>query len=278
MKAVGRRLLSWHERLRQKLEKGLSTIIRRVYGPAIAYVVENRYFTFSIGLGVLIVSLGVVSGGYVPFVFFPKGESDWVMIDVTYPLGTPVEITETAIAHMEAGAYRLNDDFRERIRSERELVVHSFSLVGMIPRRDWKPGQNGGHAGTVMIELLGSENRPDLSVNEVISRWRRHIGEIPGIDQMTFATLEGGPAGNPIEIQLIGDDFPAHGSRGPGHFALGIRPKSLDAWRKHLTSSGVAIEQERSWPLGGVSIYFRDPAGNLCELITPGVWGTSAGW
>jgi catechol 2,3-dioxygenase-like lactoylglutathione lyase family enzyme len=77
---------------------------------------------------------------------------------------------------------------------------------------------------------------------------------------------------------LVGDDFPAHGSRGPGHYALGIRPETLDAWRRRLTESGVAIEQERTWPLGGVSIYFRDPAGNLCELITPGVWGTPAGW
>jgi multidrug efflux pump subunit AcrB len=206
--SAGRRLLSWHERLREKLENGLDAVIQRLYGPAIAYVVKNRYFTFSIGLGVLIVSLGVVSGGYVPFVFFPKGESDWVMIDVTYPLGTPVDITESALAHMETGAYRLNDDFRRRVRADQDLVVHSFALAGTIPRRDWKPGQTGSHAGTVMIELIGSENRPDLSVNEVISRWRRHIGEIPGIDQMTFATLEGGPAGTPIEIQLIGDDFP----------------------------------------------------------------------
>ena len=32
-------------------------------------------------------------------------------------------------------------------------------------------------------------------------------GDIPGLDRLAFYTLEGGPAGNPIEIQLIGEDF-----------------------------------------------------------------------
>jgi multidrug efflux pump subunit AcrB len=33
------------------------------------------------------------------------------------------------------------------------------------------------------------------------------IGEIPGVERFTFATLEGGPAGNPIEVQLSGQSF-----------------------------------------------------------------------
>lgn len=72
--------------------------------------------------------------------------------------------------------------------------------------------------------------------------------------------------------------FPAHGSRGPGHFALGIAPEDLEDWRRHLESSGVPIEKTFSWPRGGQSLYFRDPAGNSVELITPGVWGLPSGW
>jgi len=77
---------------------------------------------------------------------------------------------------------------------------------------------------------------------------------------------------------LRGGAFPPLGATGPGHVALGIRPEALDDWRRHLTSHGVEIEQESTWPRGGHSLYFRDPAGNLVELVTPGVWGTPAGW
>ncbi len=80
------------------------------------------------------------------------------------------------------------------------------------------------------------------------------------------------------EATLKGDHLPAHGSRGPGHLALGIAGQDLDAWRSHLVGQGVAIEHEESWPRGGHSLYFRDPAGNSVELITPGLWGLPSGW
>jgi catechol 2,3-dioxygenase-like lactoylglutathione lyase family enzyme len=75
-----------------------------------------------------------------------------------------------------------------------------------------------------------------------------------------------------------GSGFPPHGAQSPGHFALGIKADSLDSWRQYLRHKGVTIEKEISWPRGGKSIYFRDPAGNLAELLTPGLWGTPAGW
>jgi catechol 2,3-dioxygenase-like lactoylglutathione lyase family enzyme len=80
------------------------------------------------------------------------------------------------------------------------------------------------------------------------------------------------------EATLEGDRLPSHGARGPGHFALGISAADLDAWRRRLVENRVAIEHEESWPHGGHSLYFRDPAGNSVELITPGVWGLSSGW
>jgi catechol 2,3-dioxygenase-like lactoylglutathione lyase family enzyme len=82
---------------------------------------------------------------------------------------------------------------------------------------------------------------------------------------------------NPAATQA-GEALPAHGARGPGHAALGIAADELDIWRARLLAHGVAIEQETVWPRGGRSLYFRDPAGNLLELVTPGIWGTPAGW
>lgn len=77
---------------------------------------------------------------------------------------------------------------------------------------------------------------------------------------------------------LTGDGLPPHGTTGPGHFALGIEMHSLDDWRERLVSHGVEIEAEVEWPPGGKSIYFRDPAGNSVELVTPGVWQLPSGW
>jgi catechol 2,3-dioxygenase-like lactoylglutathione lyase family enzyme len=75
-----------------------------------------------------------------------------------------------------------------------------------------------------------------------------------------------------------GDRLPAHGAEGAGHFAMGIAAGDLAAWRDWLMAHDVVIEHEESWPLGGRSLSFRDPAGNSVELITPGVWGLATGW
>lgn len=77
---------------------------------------------------------------------------------------------------------------------------------------------------------------------------------------------------------LKGDVLPPHGASGPGHFALGIVTADFDAWRERLLAHGVVIEKEMQWPRGGKSLYFRDPAGNSVELVTPGLWGLSSGW
>ena len=195
------------ERLRKRVEGLMQSAIKNFYTPAIRYVVKNRFFTFSIGIGVLIISLGIVAGGYVPFVFFPKGESDWLIAEINYPLGTPVSLTETTVRHLEKNAFDINSAFSDFTEENGDLVQNTFALVGLIPRRDWKPAQIGGHVGEVWVELVTSGERPGISTNEILNRWRNQVGELPGIDRLAFFSLEGGPAGNAIEIQLSGEDF-----------------------------------------------------------------------
>jgi catechol 2,3-dioxygenase-like lactoylglutathione lyase family enzyme len=70
-----------------------------------------------------------------------------------------------------------------------------------------------------------------------------------------------------------GRNVPAHGAHGPGHVCFAVAEAGLDGWQQRLQDQGVAIEQQMSWPRGGRSFYFRDPAGNSLELATPRIWG-----
>jgi catechol 2,3-dioxygenase-like lactoylglutathione lyase family enzyme len=69
-----------------------------------------------------------------------------------------------------------------------------------------------------------------------------------------------------------GRNVPAHGASGPGHACFAVAEAALDDWKGRLMTAGVAIEQEMTWPRGGRSFYFRDPAGNSLELATPRIW------
>mgnify|MGYP001388257375 CR=1 FL=1 len=78
---------------------------------------------------------------------------------------------------------------------------------------------------------------------------------------------------NPLETAKSSGDVPTHGAHGPGHVAFAIAPNQIDLCRRQLQENGIAIETEITWPSGGRSIYFRDPAGNSVELATAQVWG-----
>lgn len=72
--------------------------------------------------------------------------------------------------------------------------------------------------------------------------------------------------------QIPGGLIPPHDGSGQNHFALAIGASELEEWEKHLAQHEIAVESRVHWPLGGTSIYFRDPHGNLIELATPGIW------
>ena len=72
--------------------------------------------------------------------------------------------------------------------------------------------------------------------------------------------------------KLPGGVIPPHDGHGPLHVAFAIAADDLPAWERKLEHAGIEIESRVRWPLGGESIYFRDPDGHLLELATPGLW------
>lgn len=73
-------------------------------------------------------------------------------------------------------------------------------------------------------------------------------------------------------VKLPGGEIPPHEGEGRLHFAFAIERADLPAWEARLACQGVAIEGRTDWPMGGKSVYFRDPDANLVELATPGLW------
>ncbi len=69
-----------------------------------------------------------------------------------------------------------------------------------------------------------------------------------------------------------GGIIPATEGSGNSHVAFPIAAVEFEAWEKRLAENGVAVESKVKWERGGQSLYFRDPDGNLLELVTPGVW------
>lgn len=135
------------------------------------------------------------------------------------------------------------------------------------------------------IPALGGIVETGLTVADVdraVGFYTRVFGLKVMFRDFRMAALDVAP-GQALLLFLAGSS--THGSRVPGgfvpgfdavgrsHFAFAIPVAALAGWRARLAASDVAVESEVRWPRGAVSLYFRDPDGNLGELVTPGLWG-----
>jgi len=198
----------WHTSLLNQIQQKLQYTIDHIYGPILRKVIYNRYITLSIAIGVLMVISALILGKHVQFVLHPKTDSNYAQVQFTYPLGTPVSLTKSTIKRIEQVIPILNKELSGSKTDGQKIVPYYFSLIGMIVNAGADGSEIGGHAGQIFLELLTPENR-SITSNDVVSHFRKLVGEIPGVEKLIFSSLSGSPAGNPVEIQLIGDEFPA---------------------------------------------------------------------
>ena len=190
----------------EKIEQNLETFIKKYYAPALKKVLRYRYLSFMVALSVLLLAIGLVIGGRVPFILFPKPDSDWLIAKVSFPYGTPIHITEKAIHHIEDAAVQLNSEYAGKIKGNQKTVNLIFTVMGRIMDERGEGGELGSHCGEVVVELLPSEKR-EIKYTKILSRWRELIGEIPGTEKLIYTTPVMGPGGNPIEVKLQGNNY-----------------------------------------------------------------------
>ena len=74
------------------------------------------------------------------------------------------------------------------------------------------------------------------------------------------------------QTDIDGNPIPLHGTSGAGHIAFSVDGENIDVWKELLVNNGIQIESEVTWPNEAVSLYFRDPAGNSLEIVSPSLW------
>lgn len=167
--------------------------------PAVAACVKRRYLTLLGGIGFLLLAGSLISSGAVRFIFFPDLESDSIRASLKFPVGTPFETTETAARRIVSAAYKVNE----------ELGGNAFDAISAtIGGSDTSSGGPGGqrsmrtasHIASVRIQLASEPGRA-LSAVALERLWRAEVGEIPGVEALSFAASFFG-SGPDVEFEL----------------------------------------------------------------------------
>ena len=203
-----RRAGPWR-RFQRHFADGLKAFIRRVYRPVLEVALQWRYATAATGLSMLIVTVGIVLGGWTSFHFFPSMEAPFMSASLTMPLGTPVQETAAAVQRIEDGAENLR---RELIDATGEdYFVHIFTAIGDQPlasrQGGMSPVANAGaaHLGEVVVELAASDTRA-YSSEQLGNRWRELTGAIPEAVDLKF-NASAMSAGEELDVMLVGPNM-----------------------------------------------------------------------
>ncbi len=185
-------------RLRRSFDGFYRFLTDRLYGPALAWSLKNRWIVVAVPVAYFMVSLGLIRGGIVEFSSRPFIDRDDIALNLTMTTGTREHVTDSILAAVEEQVWALNDEIKGRRRDKRDVVLDIIREIG-----GNAPGDRGGHAGNLHIELLEGEVRKMRSF-ELANRLRRRIGVIPGAQKLS---LGGGRWGKPVSISLMSNDL-----------------------------------------------------------------------
>lgn len=193
---------------------GLDRFTRGPYARVLSHAVEWRYSTAAAGVAIILLTVGLVGGGWVRFNFMPAIEGDNVVAFLTLPQGTPAEVTAKAISQLEASAEEVRAELdATHVSQEGSVYHHILSSIGEQPYRNQQERDSSGalgvkpnepHAGEVNIELAPSEMRGATSL-EVANLWRERTGPIPDTVELGF-TSSMFDAGEALHVELRGED------------------------------------------------------------------------
>lgn len=163
-----------------------------------------RYVTAGLSVAVLLVSFGMLAGGYLKFTAFPELDGDTIVARILLPQGTPLSRTEDVVERLVTGLETVNASLTPEQPGEATLVRHVSVFYGL--NRD--AFETGSHVATVSVDLLPSSlrsSRPDA----IMERWRDTVGTVPDVLSLKYAEATIGPAGIAIDMRLKGDNLDA---------------------------------------------------------------------
>ncbi len=192
-------------RAQRAIADGLERFVARYYHPVLDVALRWRMVTLALFVAGSMILFAFVASGRYGFTFFPRVQSETATATLVMPAGTPAETTFRHIDTLDREARALRDKYIDPLTGA-SVVRHILVAKGW--SGGGRPGIRGqAEVGQVVMELVPPEERAlEITSSEIVREWRRQIGTIPGAKELSYRA-EIGRAGDPIDIQLAGDDF-----------------------------------------------------------------------
>lgn len=187
----------------RQVARGMSAFIDKLYLPTLKQSLRYPAFVVCGAIAFLLIAIGTIRSGVVPFVLLPKIDSNFCTVIVAFPDGTPEQVTVEATKQLEAAIVAVNDESVDEgltanpngvINAIHRAVGYGASTTGEV--------SSGSHVGSLTVQLVDVGDR-DITSQEIVQRWRQKSGKFLGADTVSFGSGPRAIAGMPIEFSLL---------------------------------------------------------------------------
>ena len=173
-----------------------SQLLRFINGPLerlLGFSTRRWAVPLAVVIALMILTVGLLRHGYVRFSFFPSIEGSIVTVDIQMVDGTAFEQTTHVAEHVRLAAVRAADELQAELGDSKlpgpllEGVQAGIGQGAMTTGPNGGPGQRGSNFANVVAKLIDTELR-DFPTSDFESLWRREIGLIAGLEQLTLSS------------------------------------------------------------------------------------------
>ncbi|MBW7998211.1 MAG: efflux RND transporter permease subunit [Candidatus Glassbacteria bacterium] len=203
-------LLGMIDNTRKRVSRWLDEFTSGPYSRALDICLRYRYATLAAGFATLVLTVGLIRGGIVKFSFMPRVDGDQVNVNLQMPPGTPAYKTAEITEYIVAKGREVMASHDSASGRRTPTVESVFAIVGGSLGSGGPHGASGGEAtaanlSEVSMMMVESDER-DISSVAVENLWRQRVGEIPGVESITY-TSNLMQMGANIDVQLAHNDF-----------------------------------------------------------------------
>ena len=166
-------------RLQTKIANSLVTFAQNKFRPFVAMLINFRYVTLSIFVGLFIMSIMLLQSGIAPSAMIPEVEGDMIQFDARFPEGTNYERITQVQAQVEAGVAELNKNSLKEFGLNFDIINKGGTVAE-------------GRSIQGFLELSDPNKRATISSKDIADKLEEYVGPVPDAYRVRYNTTEGG--------------------------------------------------------------------------------------
>ena len=186
-------------KIRKKIEAIINFLTYKLYAPSLRYAIEHKWITVVLPISMVLLTIGLLRGGFIGVTFFPFIDGDNFPINVSLVAGRQEEDTDDILQKMEKATWEVNEDLKEQRKDGKDVVLGIKRDIGS---NDF--GESGSNAGKLTVYLLPGEER-NMDSYLIGNMVREKVGLIPEAQNTSFGRTSF--FGKPISISILGSNL-----------------------------------------------------------------------